>query len=90
MTTRSLAMWRAALAHHRFTGWQYTGPFRNSDQSQKAANGMHAVQTETTSHIPMATIRIRTIWIARLIQLYVKMRLYSRRIDILVRVRLRL
>jgi hypothetical protein len=36
---------------------------------------MQAVQTETTSHIPMAMTRINTIWIVRLIQLYVKMRL---------------
>jgi hypothetical protein len=75
ITTKSLAIWRAAFAHHRLTGWQYTGPLKYKDQFQNASNGMHAVQTDTTNQIPMATTRIITIWIVFLIQLYVKMRL---------------
>lgn len=60
------------------------------DQFQNASKGTHAVDTVTTSHIPMAMTRTKTIWIALLIQLYVKMRLYKRRIEILVKLRLRL
>jgi hypothetical protein len=88
--TKSLAIWRAAFAHHRFTGWQYTGVVKYKDQFQNASKGMHAVKTDTTNQIPMATTRINTIWMVFLIQLYVKMRLYSRRIEILESVRLTL
>jgi hypothetical protein len=69
ITTKSLAIWRAAFAHHRLTGWQYTGVVKYKDQFQNASNGMHAVQTDTTNQIPMATTKIITIWIVFFIQL---------------------